>query len=204
MAAYYWLKMQRYTELRRLYGRYRAYSRSTGVNIWDAVILYETIRRDKPRRILEFGTGASTAYMALALRQNEMASVNEGGVIVSVESEAEFLDHQKEIFPEDLRRYVEFIYGPVKRKDYEGQTGFVYENVPHGCYDLIWVDGPALNQTIRFSGDVIDLIGSCSQRVRVLFDGRNETADTVIRLIGSGYVMKRYPHVHMSEIRAKG
>lgn len=204
MAAYYWLKMHRYTGLRRLYRRYGSLSKSTGVNIWDAVILYEIIRRDKPRRILEFGTGASTAYMALALRENEDTSPTQSGVIVSVESEREFLEHQKDIFPEELKRFVDFVYGPVTRKDFGDQIGFAYENVPLGVYDLVWVDGPALNDAVRFSGDVVDILPSCSPNVRVLFDGRDETAQAVMKLIGPGYVMKRYPHVHMTEIRAKG
>jgi len=168
------------------------------------VILYESIRRDKPHHVLEFGTGASTAYMALALLENETRAGNKGGMLVSVESEKEFLEHQKEIFPEELKRFVDFVYGPVTTRDFKGRPGFVYKNVPSRPYDLIWVDGPALNETVRFSGDVVDLLPACSPKVRVLFDGRDETAQAVINLIGSAYVMKKYPHLHMTEIKMKG
>jgi hypothetical protein len=205
VAIYYWIRMHRYPALLRLYRRYRRVSKSTGVNVWDCVILYEAVRKEKPRHILEFGTGASTAYMGLALWENYEQNRNCGGMLVSIESEKLFLDHQKEIFPKELHRFVDFVYGPVKTKDFNGQKGFVYENIPKRRYDLIWVDGPALTESIRFSADVVGLLPSCPRSVRVLFDGRDETAEFVSRMIREKYEekyeMRKYWHLHMSEIK---
>jgi predicted O-methyltransferase YrrM len=200
VAIYYWKRMRRYPALVDVYRRYRRLSKSTGVNIWDCVILYEVVRREKPHHILEFGTGASTAYMALALSENYEENHDDGGVLLSIESDRFFLEHQKEIFPKELGRFVDFVYGPVRTMDFEGKKGFVHENVPRRPYDLIWVDGPALTDSIRFSADVVELLSSCSANVKVLFDGRDETAQFVYKMIGPNHYLRKYSHLHMNEI----
>ena len=203
VAAYYWIRMHKYPSLLSLHRQFKRISNSTGVSIGDAVILYEAVRKDKPKHILEFGTGASTAYMALALMENEKENKRCVGTVVSVESEESFFTHQQRIFPKELQPYVDFVFSPVKRQEFDGQIGFVYESVPRHPYDLVWVDGPALTDSIRFSGDVIQLLPSCSRRVRVLFDGRDVTAETVFKCAGENFVLKKYPLLHMSEMVAK-
>jgi Methyltransferase domain len=203
MGVYYWFRMHRYPSLLLLYRWFKKVSKSTGVNIWDAVILYELVRENKPKYILEFGTGASTAYMALALKDNEKEKYGSGGTIVSIESEKSFFDHQQQIFPGELRSYVEFVHSPVGTKEFDGELGFVYGDVPVRPYDLIWVDGPALTDSVPFSGDVVEVLPICPRQVRVLFDGRDLTAQRTLKMIGDKFLLKKYPFLHMSEIVAR-
>ena len=200
VAIYYWMRIHKYPALLQMYRRYKRGSKSTGVSIWDSVILYEAVRKGKPRHVLEFGTGASTAFIALALMDNYRENHKNIGLLVSIESEQFYLDHQKKIFPEELKHVVEFVYGRVKEKDFNGRKGFIHANVPRRLYDLIWVDGPALTESIRFSADVVDLLPDCSPTVRVLFDGRDETAEFVYNRVRENYIMRKYPFLHMSEI----
>jgi hypothetical protein len=199
-AVYYSFRIRKFPELRDMYDYYRTTSKTTGVSICDAVVLYETVRKLKPRNVLEFGTGASTAFMALGLKHNYADEQNLKGMLCSLESEKEYMNHQLDIYPAELREFTEFIYSPVGKKVYGGDTGFFYETVPERPYDLIWVDGPALTEDVRFSGDVIDIIHYCPDRVKILFDGRDLTAKKVISMIGNEYAHRHYPVLHMNEI----
>jgi hypothetical protein len=57
-----------------------------------------------------------------------------------------------------------------------------------------------LTDSIRFSADVVELLSSCSANVKVLFDGRDETAQFVYKMIGPNHYLRKYSHLHMNEI----
>lgn len=197
----YLRRLERHPALAQIYQYYRRVSPSTGVQVWDAVMLYEAVRRYRPRHVLEFGTGASTAFLALALQENHVEDASLRGQLVSLESEPYYLASQLEIFPNQLRGFVDFIGTPLITRAYDGETGFAYRDVPRRPYEMIWVDGPALTPEVRFSGDVIDILPHCAPHVRAFFDGRDETARKVHGLVGGGWQLEHFPFLHMWELR---
>jgi hypothetical protein len=113
--------------------------------------LYEAVTRQRPERVIEFGSGQSTIFIAQALHDIG------AGHLWTLDADAHWLANSKRSLPHHLRRFVTFVHSPaIVHKDY-GVPAFRYSVVPPGEWDFVLVDGPALTPEVSLSTDLIDL-----------------------------------------------
>ena len=117
-------------------------SDSTGVSISDYIILYEYIKKNKPKFVLECGTGMSTVIIAEAMK-NFVLPQSPQAKFVSMESKKEWYNHQISISPEQFNDFVEIVYSPIDTWNYSFVKGTVYKDVPDYPYEFVFVDGPS-------------------------------------------------------------
>lgn len=111
---------------------------STGTEITDYIYLYNYIRKFKPHRVLECGTGKSTFIIAHAMKKY----CKKNSKLVSMESVKKYYLGQKKIFPKDKYPFVKIIYSPLKLYNYSFISGTGYLRIPNHNYDFIFIDGP--------------------------------------------------------------
>lgn len=111
-------------------------SGSTGVSVSDYVALHEVITTQRPKCILETGTGKSTFVIAHALREIG------GGQLVSMEHNADWHAEQVRRFPKDFD-FVDIRLSPMVPAEFGMISGVAYEEVPDLPYDFAFIDGPS-------------------------------------------------------------
>ncbi len=95
-------------------------------------IIYRTVRKLKPKYILECGCGVSTPIIARAIKKNGY------GTLISMEQYESFAKVVSEIVGASVQMNV----SDVEETVYNGISGTKYKNIPDYPYDLIFVDGP--------------------------------------------------------------
>jgi hypothetical protein len=117
---------------------------STGAAWFDYFFLYRYVLARRPRRILELGSGVTSAIMAHALREvARMHPEAEPGHLHTLESLPEYFEDAKRICPAELRPHVTHHLSPQQLVAWRGRTWInCYEVLPEGPFDLVFVDGP--------------------------------------------------------------
>lgn len=119
---YFKKEIKNYKQFR---GKYKMYAKY--------YIIYKTVRKLKPKYILDLGSGISTIIIALAVRENGF------GKLVSMEEYEEFA---RPISTIANSLSLEINTSDVEDTNYHGIVGTRYKNIPNYPYDLIFVDGP--------------------------------------------------------------
>ena len=173
-----------------LYGQICTYlnrTKSTGVSWSDFWELYNAIRTNKPKHILECGPGASTMVMAYALMENEKEGFP--GKITAMEEMQEYLDMSLELLPDFLKKYVEYQLSPRVDDTYEIFRGVRYRDVPQADYDFIFVDGPhhrsLLDDAFCFDFDFIHILRNSKVPISGLVDYRLSSSYVFQTLLGT-------------------
>ena len=166
-------------------------SKSTGCNISDYLEIYRYVRKNKPLEILECGTGASTVVMAYALIENEKEGFK--GRITSMESINEYLLMAKNLLPEHMSKYVDFVLSPVIEDSYALFRGMRYEKIPMDRnYDFIYVDGPSYicpkDGSITFDFDLIHVLKYSNINVSAIVDKRVTSCYVFQKVLGTDKV----------------
>jgi predicted O-methyltransferase YrrM len=97
------------------------------------------VRKAKPRRVIECGSGASTVAIARVLQQNG------GGHIWSLDHDPRFADVTRQRLEESgLAEFATVITAPLIEQRAGDHTMVWYDvpGLPEGPYDMIVVDGP--------------------------------------------------------------
>jgi Methyltransferase domain len=94
--------------------------------------LYTTVRRRKPKVLLEFGSGCSTLVLALALSRNGI------GHLWSVDSEEKWAAATEPALIE-LRSLVTIVRSPIAEDDRD-VPGFTHSRIPDLRPDFVYVD----------------------------------------------------------------
>ena len=100
-------RLKRQEKLWSALNQYIRLSSSTGCGFTDYWTLYKYVKKNKPREILECGTGVSTLVLAFALMELDRQGYP-AGKITSMESHGEYLRMSKNLLPDYLEKYVEF------------------------------------------------------------------------------------------------
>ena len=162
-------------------------SQSTGCSYSDYWVLYHYIRKNKPREILECGTGVSSIAMAYALMENEQKG-SPAGRITSMEDVE--LWHQKaaKIIPDKLKPYVDIIHSPKVEYCHSIFRGVGYQDIPQRAYDFVFVDGPETtapsDSTLTFDFDLINVVKNTDRPVFAIVDKRAATSYVFQKLFG--------------------
>ncbi len=115
----------------------------------DLMFLYRSVRKRAVRRAIEFGSGQSTLFIAQALHDNG------AGHLWSLDADEHWLDHTRQMLPERLRPYVTLIHSPVIVNSDYGVPAWQYGRIPDGEWDFVFIDGPAAQDGISTSCDLV-------------------------------------------------
>jgi hypothetical protein len=135
-------------------------SNSTGCEFSDYLTIWDKLNKNDYKVILECGSGISTVVFAYyAYKYTKPIK------FISMESEIKWHNQIKSIFPEKLKKYVQFVYSPREETLYNGIWGSHYAEVPYEKYDFIFIDGPGLRKVFKdksyikcFNADIINIL----------------------------------------------
>ncbi|MEK7612054.1 MAG: hypothetical protein AAB407_01810 [Patescibacteria group bacterium] len=156
----------------------------------DVLRLYKLIRRDKPKKILELGTGVglSSAVMASALRENTV------GNILSLEQSLKCIRIANELIPQELQSFIDIkhvkpaVFKISTVSEFEYFCGYDWMPSKDSLFDFILVDGPAAwiqNKKLVTldAGDIFRLIPYIKPGGKIFIDGRRSSANKINRYL---------------------
>jgi hypothetical protein len=174
--------------------KYMELTKSTGVSWSDFWELYKTVRAKKPQSILECGPGASTLVMTLALKENERDGFT--GKITAMEEIEEYLIMSKELLPDNLHKYVNYVLSPRIDDSYEIFRGVIYRDIPEIDYDFVYIDGPEhhspSDNQFCFDFDFIHVLKKSEIPVCGMIDYRLSTGFVLQKILGYDKVRYNY------------
>jgi len=141
-------------------------------NYADLWFLYQAVRKRKPRVIIEFGSGCSTAILAQALQNNHQESSTSSGYLYSIDADQYWSTLAAQAIPEPLRKFCETSYSPVQEIEYEGILGFRHAQVPDVVPNFLYLDGPGLTPERQVAVDVLDIEARLQPDFYMVIDGR--------------------------------
>jgi len=166
-------------------------TKSTGCSYSDYWILYDYIIKNKPKEILECGTGVTTIVMSYALMENYKSGYGKGN-ITSIENLPEYLDKATELLPKELEPYVNLIYRKKTEYYHSIFRGVGYKDIPEIKYDLVFIDGPGTTAptdgTRSFNFDFLNVLKRSSQPVYGIIDKRLGTCYVLQKILGKDIV----------------
>jgi hypothetical protein len=181
----------------------REKTRTTGCEWSDYLELYTTVRRRRPRAVLECGSGMSTCVIAWALRENAGGA---GVPFVSLEENADYHREVVAAFPAELRPYAQLLHRARREAAYAGHLGCTYQDVPSHDYDFVFIDGPTLRREGGgpkcFNADILDVVARAPGEVEALLDQRIGTL-WVLRELMPGAEFRYDPVRKLTRIRAR-
>ncbi|WP_421855062.1 class I SAM-dependent methyltransferase [Oricola sp.] len=152
---------------------YWANSNTIPASMSDYWVLYDFVRRNKPKQILEFGTGQSTVVMSRALMENEQET-GERGHITSMEESRDWAAMAAAAMPEHLRPYHEIIQSDKRDGFYKMFRGVCYTSIPERDYDFVFSDGPERHSPVNndklFDLDLIFIVQRTEKPITAIVD----------------------------------
>ncbi len=173
-----------------LWSALQAYVRSTqstGCGFIDYAELHAAIRKQKPKEVLECGSGVSTLVIAHALMQNEQETGLRGRVTSMDEYEA-WSDQAAALLPATYSPYVDFRVSPTVEDRVSMFRGVRYRDVPAREYSFVFVDGPSYKSpedgVPTFDFDFLHVLKKAKVPVGGLIDKRVSTCFVLQQLLG--------------------
>jgi len=174
---------------------YLKQSPSTGASFGDYKVLYDEIRKRKPKEVLECGTGVTTIIIAHALKKNEQETGVRGRV-TSMEDIEKYYDAAKQLIPKHLEIYVDLVLSPSVEDTHYFFRGIRYEEVPNRQYEFVFVDGPDTIPTkdnmLTCNFDYIHVVKNSSVPVFGMIDTRTSTCYVYSQIFGKKKFMYDY------------
>lgn len=126
-------------------------SKSTGCENSDYYVLHKYILTHKPKKVLEFGSGLSSIFIAHAL--NEI-----GGHLITFEAVDKYYRDFIEIIPNELRHCITPILANSIEADFCGIRGVRFDCDLPDNVDLVFVDGPTETLADGNKGACLDFL----------------------------------------------
>lgn len=109
--------------------------------------LYWRIRKERPLKVIEFGSGCSTIIMAQALYENGI------GHLYTYEESEKWKKATESSLPKHVNN-VSVYHSPIREVEYDGIPGFRYTG-DIGEADFVYLDGPVLRPDRKFAVDIL-------------------------------------------------
>jgi predicted O-methyltransferase YrrM len=185
----YWAKkrMQKNKGLWLTLEEYLKKTGSTGCSFHDYLVLYNYVKKNKPKEVLECSTGVSTIVMAYAMMENEKDGYGVGR-ITSMEESFQYYDSARQLLPLQLVKYVDLFCSPKVEAFVGFFRGVKYKDVPIRDYDFVYVDGPTTSAPSdgqkTFDFDFIEVVSRSGKPVSAIIDCRLSTIYVLSRVFG--------------------
>ena len=153
-------------------------------------ILYRTVRRLKPKVVVEFGSGWSTFFIARALAANAVEG-RVHGHLYSVDAEERWADTTRSGVPERLRPFCTITYSPTEEVTVGGTRTLRHVAAPSVEPDLMFVDGPAFRPPVAAVCDAINFERRIKRGFPILIDKRERTTAFLIQNLRTPYRHRR-------------
>jgi hypothetical protein len=164
---------------------------STGCSYIDYWYLFDTVRRLRPKEVLECGTGVTSVVMGLALMENAREH-GISGRLTSMEDKHEWHSLAVKLLPEVLHDYIDLRQSDKCEYSYSLFRGVGYKDVPDRPYTIVFVDGPGTiapsDGTRTFDFDYINVVKRSDQPVLGIVDARLSTCFVYQVLFGKSRV----------------
>lgn len=139
--------------------------------VWpELAVIHGEIRRLRPRRVLEFGSGCSTVVIAQALAEN--AAEGHPGFLESLDADPHWGQVTIDSLPPRLAEHCRVAIVPAIPAEHAGIPAWRHREVPPPPFDFIYLDGPALTPEREAALDLLDLEAELAPGTVVLVDGR--------------------------------
>ena len=167
----------------------------------NAIDLYEYIKKNSFKRVLDLGTGigASSAIVSLAFQDKGETDYK----IDSIEQYDKCIKLANELIPEELKKNLTIYKSDVEVWSTEKipyQYFSSYKKLPEGEYDFIINDGPAFfEENGHFidlpNGTIMKLLleGKIKAKTHILYDGRISSLKIIERYFGDNFLMVNLP-----------
>ncbi len=132
----------------------------------DLWFLYRLIRTRRPKTVLEFGSGCSTAVIANALQHNS------SGHLYSLEVDPVWAQWTRRCLAPSLMPWVDLQVSRLTRTTYRNIAVFRHLDIPAISPDIVYLDSPPLTADCRVAVDPVDLELRLKPGSTLIVDGR--------------------------------
>jgi hypothetical protein len=181
--------------VQRVIDDYSSKSQSTGTKYPTLYRAVKSIYINKPKWILECGTGTSTLVLAEAILMMQKTTPSYQCKIISMESIPKWNEMANHLLPKKYCDIVEICLGEREKYEYSMFRGFSHSNVPQHPYDFVFLDGPSYNDENGASTcmDAIKIrLTSDAEVVSCVIDTRVSSVFMMQQVFGAG-VVKYFP-----------
>ena len=147
----------------------------------DLFRLYSLVRQRRPQVILEFGSGWSSYFLALALHDNA------GGYLYSVDAVEKWADITRRLMPKRLREFCEIRFSETVPAEHDGMPCLRHRSVPDIVANMVYLDGPPLTPERRVAIDLLALEDRFPDDFLLVIDGRKPNAEFLGRYFRRTY-----------------
>lgn len=159
------------------------------------VLLHQLVRNERPKHVLECGSGVSTLVLAYALRDIDGAS------LVTLEHDRRYLASTRELLRHHgLSDAVDLRFAPLVPVETgtEGDRWYDPEQLPSGPIDLMFIDGPPSNSGRPARAPALQLVDDrLAPDATIVVDDylRASDRDTVSAWMERepGFILETYP-----------
>lgn len=164
-----------------------------------ALNVYKSIQRERPKTIVELGSGVTTVVSAYALEE-----YSPKGTIISFDHDSDFADKTKdELYYHNLQKYVQILEAPLVPSQINGTKRQWYDidfSKIQGDIDLLIIDGPPLKtqKNARYPALPAFYSRLSKNAVIILHDTHRQTESSSIE-----NWMKEYPDLTKLSLRTE-
>lgn len=151
---------KKYPQLVKIIDDYKKLSKVTGTKFTTILMVIKFLEKEKPKYMLESGTGLSTVIYAHVMKELMKKTPNYEPKLISMESIEEWYDLAVKLMPKDYDEIVEIIFGPRKKYEFLMFRGYIHTNIPDYPYEFVFLDGPSYSDEYgsSFCADPLFLI----------------------------------------------
>lgn len=173
--------------MHQIISEYSVKSNTTGTKYPTLYKAAWVIMKNKPKYILESGTGTSTLILAELILLLQERDPSYSCKIISMESMRDWYELAVELMPEKYQGIVEIRLGEKEKYDYSIFRGYIHSNIPNLPYEFVLIDGPNFNDD-NGSSTCMDAIKvrrmSNLETVYCVIDTRNTTVFMMQQIFG--------------------
>lgn len=157
----------------------------------DLMHLWRAVQDQKAERVIEFGSGQSTVFIAQGLHDQGF------GHLWSLDADEKWLAHTKTLIPEHLLPFITFVHSPVELTNDYGPKAWRYTVIPDGKWDFVFLDGPAGVREVPTGSDItvnlIELLPALKPGATGFIDHRWKTTVLTKEILGGKLKLRYVP-----------
>ena len=174
--------------VKRIIRKRPSYAREPDYN--DLLFLWNTVRKRKPRVVLEFGAGWSTYVIASALAAN--AAQGSNGFLYSLDHMEEWVNVTNDTMPQEYKKHCKVIYSPLNENEYDGVKGWVFLDIPDIIPNMVFLDSPSITKERCGAFDLLYMEDRFPEDFYLIIDKRHKNTAILKEKFKRKYIYKEY------------